>query len=330
MHNFFPKTPIKAGIVGTGYAASKRAEALQADSRSQLIAVSGNIQSKTADFAQLYGIESIADWQKLVTHPELDLVFICNINQQHGKIAEAALKAHKHVVVEYPLALEATTAASLIDLAQQQNKLLHVEHIELLGGVHRAIRQYLPEIGQVFAARYSTITPQHPAPRRWTYHHQMFGFPLAAALSRVHRFTDLFGKVKTVSCQTRFWDAPEAGYYLSCFTQAQLSFYNGVIATVTYGKGDNFWQGDRTFELHGEQGSLLFVGETGTLIKKGETISLSVESRRGLFAQDTTMVLDYLVSRTPLYLKPTASQYALAVANAASESATTQQTIHLS
>jgi biliverdin reductase len=38
--------PIKAGLVGTGFAAKLRAEALQADERSHLVAVSGYTQKK--------------------------------------------------------------------------------------------------------------------------------------------------------------------------------------------------------------------------------------------------------------------------------------------
>lgn len=319
--------PIKAAIVGTGFAAKLRAQTLQADARSRLVAVSGHTPETTQTFAQIHNTSAIESWQKLVEQPEVDLVIICTINRDHGAIARAALEAGKHVVVEYPLALDPTEAESLIALAQAQSKLLHVEHIELLGGLHQALRQWLPEIGNPFYARYVTITPQHPAPKRWTYNPQLFGFPFSGALSRIQRFTDLFGEVSAVSCQSRFWDASE--YYTACLCTAQLRFTNHLIAEVTYGKGEVFWQGLRNFEVHGDRGTLLFEGDCGTLIRGEERTPIEVGGRRGLFGKDTGMVLDFLLEGTPLYISPVDSLYALKIADAARHSAATGQAIVL-
>ena len=316
---------IRAGLVGTGFAAKLRAEALQSDSRSRLVAVSGHAPEKTQEFARNHEAIALDSWQQLIEHPDLDLVFICTINRDHGAIAQAALEAGKHVVVEYPLSLDPVEAESLIALAEAKSKLLHVEHIELLGGLHQALRQALPKIGNPFYARYITIMPQHPAPRRWTYHPEQFGFPLSGALSRIQRFTDLFGDVATVSCQSRFWEASD--YYTACLCTAQLRFTNDLIAEVTYGKGEVFWQGLRNFEVHGEQGTLVFEGDQGSLIRGEERIPIEVGGRRGLFGKDTAMVLDYLVEGTPLYVSAAASLYALKVADAARQSVERKQAI---
>jgi biliverdin reductase len=319
--------PIRAGIVGTGFAAQRRAEAFQADARSRLVAVSGHTPEATQEFAKNHLTTAVDSWTDLVVHPEVDLVMICTINLDHGMVARAALNAGKHVVVEYPLSLDPKEAESLIALAHTKGKLLHVEHIELLGGLHQALRQWLPEIGNPFYARYVTITPQHPAPKRWTYHPELFGFPLTAALSRIQRLTDLFGKVSAVSCQSQFWYTAE--YFTACLCTAQLRFANGLIGEVTYGKGETFWHSSRNFEVHGEQGTLLFEGERGMLIRGEEKIPIEVGGRRGLFAKDTGMVLDYLTEKTPLYLSPTESCYALKVADAARQSAELGKTINL-
>ena len=316
---------IQVGIVGTGFAAKRRAEAFQEDARSRLVAVAGHTKEHTEAFCQEYSGAPIADWQELVNLPNLDLVVICTINSEHSAIARAALEARKHVVVEYPLALDPAQAQELISLAKAKEKLLHVEHIELLGGLHGAIRESLPKIGEVYYARYATIVAQRPAPRRWTYHREQFGFPFCAALSRIHRLTDLFGTVDSVSCHTRFWEASE-GYFTACLSSAQLRFTSGLLGEAIYGKGEMFWQSDRTFELHGEAGTLIFEGDRGTLIQ-AESTPVAVGSRRGLFAKDTEMVLDHLLEGTPLYVSPTASAYALKVADAARQSAQTGTTV---
>lgn len=322
---------LKVGIVGTGYAARKRAEALKSDPRTELLVATGNTPVKLQEFCQTYAVSAVDSWSELVNLPQLDLIFICTINQGCGAIAKAAILAGKHVVVEYPLALEVEVAQEVIELAAAKQKLLHVEHIEIIGGLHQAIKQYLPQIGKVFHASYTTIAAQHPVEPSWKYHRQQFGFPLSAALSRIHRLTDLFGTVEKVSCDNRYWNLPnsDSAYFTACFCQAQLSFHNGITADITYGKGDIFWQSDRTLEIYGEAGKIRFKGEKGTLINAENEQDIPVTPRRGLFAQDTAMVLDYLLAQKPLYLQPQASLYALKVANAARESSSTKQTIYL-
>ena len=311
------KPKIEVGIVGTGYVAQKRVQAIQKDDRARLIAFTGNTPEKIQDFARNYRINPIDSWQQLVAKKEIDLVIVSSINRDRAAIVRAALTAEKHVIAEYPLALNAKEAEELIELARIKNKLLHIEHIELLGGLHQTIVRYLPEIGEVFYARYTTISPKHPAPLNWTYNHQMFGFPLFGALSRIHRFIDLFGSVATISAQSRFWDAQSPGYYTACLIDAQLRFTNGLIANITYGKGDVFWQGCRDFEIRGDRGTLIFQRDKGILIKSDVQTAIDLESRRDLLAKDTIMVLDYLSEGTPLYLQPASSLYALKVAEAA-------------
>jgi len=321
------KLPIRAGIVGTGYAANQRAQTLQADARSQLVVVSGHTPETVQDFVQRHQTSAVESWQQVVAHPDVDLVFVCTINRDHGAIVRAALTAGKHVVVEYPISLDPTEAESLIALAQAQRKLLHVEHIELLGGLHQALQQSLPEIGTPFYTRYVTIVPKHPAPQRWTYHRDLFGFPFKAALPHIHRFTNLFGNVATVSCNAQFWQ--HSNYYSACLCTAQLQFAKGLIAHVTYGKGDVFWQRLRTFEVHGDRGTLVFESDQGKLIRGEEEQPITVAGRRGLFVQDTQMVLDHLVDGKSLYVSSEASLYALQVGDAACQSAQTNQMIVL-
>ena len=322
--------PLRVGIVGTGYAAEKRAEAIALDRRAELLVVTGNTPHKLREFSQTYSVETVNSWSQLVNLPELDLVFVCTINQRCGAIAKAAILAGKHVVVEYPLALDAEAAEEIIELAAAKQKFLHVEHMEIIGGLHQALKQYLPQIGTVFHASYTTIAAQRPVEQNWKYHRAMFGFPLSAALSRIHRLTDLFGKVKSISCRDRYWNLADSDYFNACFCQAQLNFQSGITADIIYGKGDVFWQSDRTLEVYGERGKIIFQGQKGTLIQGEKKSEIPVTPRRGLFAQDTTMVLDYLFEQKPLYIQPQASLYALQVANAAQKSALTGEVVDLS
>lgn len=321
---------MQVGLIGTGYAAKLRAEYLQTESRAKLVAIAGRDLERTQTFNQPYGASVCASWAELLARPHIDLVIISTINQAHGAIVRAALNAGKHVVVEYPLCLDVAEAEDLIALAAVKQKLLHVEHIELLGGVHQALKASLPLVGNVFYARYATLKPERPAPQKWTYHLPEFGFPLVGALSRVHRLVDLFGRVTSIACHAQFWPADRSqpvaaplptGYYTTCLCAAQLQFASGVMAEVTYGKGEAVWQATRSFEVQGEQGALQFVGEAGTWINANGTQPITVGGRRGLFAQDMAIVLDHLLTGAPLYITAAASAYTLTVADAAYRSA---------
>lgn len=314
---------MRVGIVGTGFAAQRRAEAFSTDDRSHLVAVAGSSQPRTEAFCQPYGADPVANWYTLVQRSDVDLVAVCTTNQLHGQIVRAALLNGKHVVVEYPLCLNPIEAEELVTLANTTGTLLHVEHIELLGGVHQALMEWLPAIAPAFYVRYVTISPKHPAPRKWSYQSEAFGFPLVAALSRLHRPIDRFGKVKTVRGRAKFWDAPEAGFYRACWCEAQLNFTSGAIGEVVYGKGELFWQAENQLVVYGERGSLSLGSDGGTLVRADNSQPIEVGSRRGLFAKDTTMVLDCLVEGKPLYITNTDSVYTLKVADAVRQSVAT-------
>lgn len=320
---------LRVGIVGTGFAAKARATAIAADPRADVLAVAGHHPDKTRSFAATHDIPQVFDhWQTLVQQPELDGVFVCNVNRDHGAVAQAALAADKFVVVEYPLAIAAVEAAALIDLATQRQRLLHIEHIELLGGLHQAMLAHLPKIGTPHYVRYCTAVPQHPAPEKWTYNPELFGFPLAGALSRLHRLTNLFGAVTSVTCQLQLPPTPSDSMGNSHYCRqlrclAQLQFHNGVIAEVLYAKGEATWRSRRWMEVEGDRGAIVFDGDQGTLLSAEEETPIELASRRGLFARDTAAVLDALIDGTPLYVTPQESLYALQVAAAAETSAKT-------
>ncbi len=320
--------PLRFGLVGTGYAAKLRAGALTADDRAHLVAVAGRDLCRTQVFSQAYGTEAHHSWRSLVQDPRIDAVVIATVNSEHGAIAHAALSAGKHVVVEYPLALDVAVATQLVELARVNQQLLHVEHIELLGGLHQTLKANLEAIGQPFYARYITANPQHPAPQKWTYRSATFGFPLIGALSRLHRLIDLFGRVERVACEARFW--PQGDFtdtYAACVCTAHLRFSNGVIADVTYAKGETIWQAKRLMEVQGSHGALVFQGDRGCLITAPGQQELPVPTRQGLFAKDTALVLDHLTQGHPLYIKPAASLYTLQVAAAAQQAAETGQVV---
>jgi len=320
--------PLRIGIVGTGFVAKLRTELFSADPRSLVVAIAGNqaraekINEAVAIDAQIY-----ADPAELIARNDLDLVVVANLNRDHAKTADLVLRSGKAAIVEYPLALDFDRAKQLVEYAANQNLLLHIEHIELLSGVHRAAQAYLSKIGTTLRAKYVTQSPQRPAPDKWTYMPELFGFPLVASVSRIHRLTHLFGKVKSVSCQLSYAGDALPVSFRNCICAAQLMFENGIQAEVGYAKGEYIWQSERCLEIEGTEGGIFFKGEKGRLITNAGETEIVADSPKGLFKQDTESVLDFLQTGKSIYTQSEHALYALGIACAAAKSVATNQTV---
>lgn len=319
---------LRVGLVGTGYAAKLRAKALAQVERAQLVVVAGRDRDRTQAFAQEAGVAMASDWQALVQRPDLDVIIISSSNETHAPVAEMALRESKHVVVEYPLALTVAEAESLIQLANKKERLLHVEHIELLGGLHQSLLQNLPQVGEPRYVRYATTAPSEPAPMRWSFNHDQLGFPLVAALSRIHRMTHAFGRVTAVTCRTKFWpNLEDPSYFSACICHAELLFESGLWGIVSLAKGEGLWQAERLLEVKGDRGALRFDRDEAQLVTDDGEVEIAMGGRQGLFNLDSQNVVAHLLDGEPLYVDVADSLYALKVADATRRASELGQTV---
>jgi predicted dehydrogenase len=65
----------------------------------------------------------------LLADPDVDLVDVCNPTHLHAATALAALRAHKHVLVEKAITLEPRDADTLLKASGQAHRLLMVAHV---------------------------------------------------------------------------------------------------------------------------------------------------------------------------------------------------------
>jgi biliverdin reductase len=319
---------LRIGIVGTGFVAKARAEIFRMDQRTQLVAIAGSAERVTP-LAEEWGISGYFYWSDLVVSNGVDVVVVCNANREHGDVVRQALRAGKSVIVDYPLALNYAEAVELFALADRQGLLLHTEHIELLTGVHTQAREWLGEIGEPRFLRYVTASPQQPAPHKWTYQSELFGFPLVASLSRLHRLIDLCGLVESVSCQVQYRGDDLPFRFSTCTCHALLQFRNGAIAEVGYHKGEQVWHSERLLAVEGSRGGMYFQGEEGRLITAEGEQTVTTASSKGLFRKDTDLVLEHFLTGAPLYTNRDHVLHAIATANACELAAKTQRTVQV-
>jgi predicted dehydrogenase len=77
----------------------------------------------------LTGVKVFADFSEMLADPEIDLIDICTVTDQHAPLAIAALNAGKHVLVEKAIALSTADADAMLAAAKAAGKLLMVAHV---------------------------------------------------------------------------------------------------------------------------------------------------------------------------------------------------------
>jgi predicted dehydrogenase len=124
---------------------------------------------RPAEEAGSVAAELVADPFAAARHPAADLVVIATPNDSHAPLAEAALRAGKHVVVDKPFTLTLAEARRLAALAAELGRVLSVFQNRRWDSDFLGIRQAIAEgiVGEVVELR-SEMSRHRPVVRnRW-------------------------------------------------------------------------------------------------------------------------------------------------------------------
>ncbi len=91
---------------------------------------------------------------EVLQDPAVRALAVSTENTAHADLVQAGLKAGKHVLCDYPLALSGARARELFDLAKQVDRVLHVEHIALLSEEHRNLKTEVTRAGRLLKGEY--------------------------------------------------------------------------------------------------------------------------------------------------------------------------------
>jgi predicted dehydrogenase len=92
------------------------------------------------------------DFQRVLTDPNVDAVAIATPVVTHARLAAAALKAGKHVLVEKPMAMSEREAEELVHLADRNQRILMVDHTFIFSEPVRKIKELVSsgELGDIY------------------------------------------------------------------------------------------------------------------------------------------------------------------------------------
>ena len=116
---------IRVALIGFGEAGRQFHAPLISSTPGFTLAVIGSSQGAAAESAYP-GVIVAPDWLSAARHPEVDLVVIATPNDTHAPLAEAALRAGKHVVVDKPFTVTLAEARSLAATAAEAGRELSV------------------------------------------------------------------------------------------------------------------------------------------------------------------------------------------------------------
>lgn len=125
---------IGVAVIGTGFMGGAHVEALRRIGVN-VVGILGSSEEKSRRAAeQLHLVRAYANYEDVLFDEEVQSIHLGVPNRLHFEMAQAALKAGKHVLCEKPLAMNSEESAQLVELASQ--------HPQLAAGVNYNIRFY--------------------------------------------------------------------------------------------------------------------------------------------------------------------------------------------
>jgi len=211
---------------------------------------------------------------EVLRDPAVQAVAISTENTAHADLVEAGLKAGKHVLCDYPLALSGARARRLFDLASKAGRVLHVEHIALFSEEHRQLKAEVARAGRLVKGEYLFQGGWNERLADTAY---TGPYPFLA-VSRLVQIADLFGPFAIESARA---EAKPEGFSL----HLHLRFPEGGILGFTE---------ERLAGLPRRR-SLVAECERGPVALKTGTMG------GGLFAKDLAWFRDRVLAGKPCY-----------------------------
>lgn len=116
---------IRWGILGAGRNSGKFASDFPLIPGCELYGIASRQLSKAQQFAQEYRIShSYGSYKELISHPEIDIIYIGTVNNTHYELTRESLLAGKSVLCEKPFTLHAEQTRELIELARSKKLFL--------------------------------------------------------------------------------------------------------------------------------------------------------------------------------------------------------------
>ncbi|MFI0397308.1 Gfo/Idh/MocA family protein [Paracoccus jiaweipingae] len=274
-----PDRPLGVALIGTGFMGKCHAMAWRnvatvfGGAHPRLAVLCDATQDAAVAHAAQFGFDrATVDWQAAVASPDVDVVSITTPNGMHRPMAEAALRAGKHVWLEKPMALTLADARAMADLAAAcPGQVTMLGYNYLRSPAFQAARAMVRagEIGTPLAFRgvYDEDYSADPAlPWSWRMTHQAGGLGALGDLGchLVSQMLALMGPVDSLIGQTQIAvpqrpsDQGPRAVENEDSAMAMIRFASGAQGSFATSRVARGRKCRLQWEIHGSRGSIAF------------------------------------------------------------------------
>ena len=230
-------TKIKIGIIGSGGMARHHLTRFAAMEDADLVAIASRNEQTGTQLAAAHKAAFIPEWGYLIEREDIDGIVICTHNDSHGEIALAALRADKHVFVEYPLASDVSEGETALKLAEKRGRVLRVSHPEAVSNTHKALKQKIGELGDLLLTSFVRLTPGRGARPEILFNLPVSGTPAHFFIYHIYPIVDFFGGATSVKKRAVYEGLREDGRYDRFVNTLTVEFKQGGIGQWTWAGG---------------------------------------------------------------------------------------------
>lgn len=148
---------LRIGLIGCGWIAQGAHLPAWANFKdAEVVAYCDIVEDRLKESCEKFGKKkTYLDYRELLASEEVDAVDICTPNGVHADPTVAALEAGKHVIVEKPIARNASEAAKMLEAEKQTGRKLQVALCQRFGSASQVLKNYVDagKIGEVYYAR---------------------------------------------------------------------------------------------------------------------------------------------------------------------------------
>ena len=144
---------LKIGVIGYGYWGPNVVRNFHRGTASRVEMVCDKSPDMLRRVVQAYpGMHTTQDHMDVVNSPNIDAVAVVTPVGTHYEVAKKVLDSGKHLFIEKPFTSESWQAKELINLAEQKNLTVMVDHTFLFTGAVRKIRQLVDDgtLGELY------------------------------------------------------------------------------------------------------------------------------------------------------------------------------------
>jgi len=123
---FRKREALRCAIVGHGKAAELFAQILADNKQVDFVAVCGRDIARAKGFAARHGLAAFDDVSRMVESERIDVVVVATPHPSHASVANAAMRAGSHVLVEKPMATTVADCDRMLEAASRAGVTLGV------------------------------------------------------------------------------------------------------------------------------------------------------------------------------------------------------------